>query len=190
MANAPSDRSLVARIQSGDEDAAALIYERYAKRIHGLVNKQMTDMLHAQTQPEDIVQSVFKSIFRGVASGGYSAPEGGTLWQLMAVVAIHKTRRNASKRQVQKRDARRTQSLEAMEAFDVESDISPEGFESALREAVEHLKTSEQQVVMLRVEGFKVEEISEKLELSRRSVERLLQNAREKLSLMLDLDLD
>ncbi len=98
----------------------------------------------------------------------------------MAVVAIHKVRRSASKRTVQKRDFRRTQSLNSLESFDVQDRTTPEDFEIAIREAIEHLLPAEKSAVLLRVQGHSVEEISEKLDRSRRSVERLLQSSGKK----------
>jgi RNA polymerase sigma-70 factor, ECF subfamily len=176
-----SDQSLVLRLRSGDESAASEVYNRYANRVFGLVHQQMTDRLRAQIQPEDIVQSVFKSVFRGISLGSYEAPEGGTLWQLMAIVAVHKVRRNARRRTALRRDARRTQSLDAMEHFDTADDFTPEEFESAIREAIEDLKETEKDVVLLRVQGYSVEEIATKLDRSRRSIERTLQNIRTKM---------
>lgn len=180
-ATPPSDQSLIVRLRSGDESAASEVYDRYAKRVFGLVHQQMADRLRAQVQPEDIVQSVFKSVFRGINTGNYDAPAGGTLWQLMAIVAVHKVRRNARRRTALRRDARRTQSLDAMEKFDTPDDFTPEEFESAVREAIEDLKDTEQDVVLLRVQGYSVEEIAAKLERSRRSIERALQNIRTKM---------
>lgn len=177
----PSDQSLIVRLRSGDESAASEVYTRYANRVFGLVHQQMADRLRAQMQPEDIVQSVFKSVFRGINMGSYDAPEGGTLWQLMAIVAVHKVRRNARRRTALRRDSRRTQSLNAMEKFDTADDCTPEEFESAIREAIEDLKETEQDVVLLRVQGYSVEEIATKLDRSRRSIERALQNIRTKM---------
>jgi RNA polymerase sigma-70 factor, ECF subfamily len=185
-----SDHSLVIQVRAGNEDAATEIYERYSNRIFGLVRSKMADGLMAQVQPEDIVQSVFKSIFRGVAAGGYDAPEGGTLWQLMAVVAIHKVRRNASLRQAQKRDSRRTEAFETTEEPEPTSPGSYQEFEVAIRESIENLKSSEQEIVLLRVQGFTVEEISDRLGRSRRSIERILQAVRMKLSEQLEVSLE
>ena len=176
-----SDQSLVVRLRSGDDQAATEVYERYAKRVFGLVHQQMAERLKALVQPEDIVQSVFKSVFRGINSGAYDAPAGGTLWQLMAIVAVHKVRRNARRRNAMKRDAQRTQSFDAIENFDTADSCTPEEFESAIREAIEGLKESEQEVVILRVQGFSVEEISGKLQRSRRTIERCLNAIREKM---------
>lgn len=183
---AVTDQELVALVRSGDEDAAKTLYERYARRIHGLISGRMSQTLKSQTQPEDIVQSVFKSIFRGVTQGGYDAPEGGTLWRLIAVVAIHKVRRRGGRLLVQKRDVRRTESLDGLESStDIPCD--PEAFELAIGEALEGLKAEEQKVAILRVQGYTVEEISEQLDRSRRSVERQLQSIRVKLSQMLEV---
>jgi RNA polymerase sigma-70 factor, ECF subfamily len=182
----PSDQSLIVRLRSGDESAASEVYNRYSKRVFGLVHQQMADRLRAQVQPEDIVQSVFKSVFRGINTGNYDAPPGGTLWQLMAIVAVHKVRRNARLRSAQRRDARRTQSLNAMENFDTADDCTSDEFEAAIREAIENLKESEQDVVLLRVQGYSVEEIASKLERSRRSIERTLHNIRKKMLSSID----
>jgi RNA polymerase sigma-70 factor (ECF subfamily) len=177
-----SDQSLVVEVRNGNQQAAAALYERYAPRILGLVSNQMNVALRSQVEPQDIVQSIFKSLFRGVAAGKYDAPEGGTLWQLMAVVAIHKVRRNGARRLALKRDTRRTHSIEALEGEDFIGKTSPEEFEAALLETTECLKPAEKAIVLLRVQGLTVEEISQKTERSRRSVERLLQSARERLS--------
>lgn len=180
-----SDQDLVEKIRAGDEDAATELYHRYSKRIHGLVASRMANHLRSQLQPEDIVQSVFKSIFRGVQGGGYTAPEGGSLWQLMAVVAVRKVQRNGAKRTKLKRDSRRNQPLDFVEEIDDKTE-SPEQFELALQEATEALGEDERLAVLHRVQGFTVEEISTRMERSRRSVERLLKSARERLSELLN----
>jgi RNA polymerase sigma-70 factor (ECF subfamily) len=181
-----SDGSLVARLRSGEDQAATEFYERYVKRVFGLVHQQMADHLRASIQPEDIVQSVFKSVFRGLTNGDYNAPQSGSLWHLVAIVAVHKVRRNARRRMAGKRDDRRTQSLNALENPDVASGSTTEEFEVAIREAIEGLKPLEQEVVMLRVQGYSVEEISDKLQRSRRGIERSLHTIREKLIQSLD----
>lgn len=178
-----TDQSLIVRLRAGDEFAASEMYERYAKRVFGLVEKQMSDRLRVQVGSEDVVQSVFKSLFRGINSGDYNAPAGGTLWHLMAIVAIHKVRRSARRQAALKRDAALTQPLED---FDFAADCAPEAFELAIREAIEGLKETEQDVVLLRVQGFSVEEIATRLERSRRSIERTLKSVREKMLLWLD----
>jgi RNA polymerase sigma-70 factor, ECF subfamily len=181
-----SDQSLIARLRRGDNQAASEFYDRYVKRVFGLVHQQMSGRLHAVAQPEDIVQSVFKSIFRGLTTGDYDAPESGSLWRLMAIVAVNKVRQNARRRLAGKRDTRRTQYLVELESFEAKSSGTPEEFELAIREAIEGLKPFEQEVVVLRVQGFTVEDISNELNRSRRGIERALQKIRESLLQTLD----
>lgn len=178
---AHSDRSLVAAVRSGDERAAAELYERYAARVFGLVKAQMADQLKQRTDPEDIVQSIFKSIFRGMSSGGYDAPDGGSLWHLMAVIAVNKVRRHGSRQSAEMRDIRRTETLSDALPL-ANDDMSLASLESAIAEAIECLHASEQEVVWLRVRGYTVEEIADRLGKSRRSIERFLQHARHTLA--------
>jgi RNA polymerase sigma-70 factor, ECF subfamily len=182
-----TDESLVRLVRSGDEAAAATLYERYSRRVAGLVKQQMSDYLQARMEPEDIVQSVFRSVFRGVHQANYDAPEGGTLWHLIGVLAVHKVRRNARKQTAAKRDVRRTQAFAATDETEVRAPSAQE-FELAVRECIEHLTDSEQLVLKLRIEGHTVEEIAEKTNKSRRTVERLLQAARSELARLLSED--
>jgi len=177
-----SDRSLVAQIRSGDQEAANALYERYSQRLFGLAHRQMSERVRRLTEPEDIVQSAFRSLFRGVYSGSYDAPEGCSLWQLLAVIAMNKVRRKVSRdKSVQPSLSIGVSSSEGA-AIDVPEVRETEGLENALRDALECLRPMEQDVVRLRVQGFTVEEISEKLNRSRRTVERTLQQARESLA--------
>lgn len=181
-----TDKSLILRLRDGDDQAASEFYDRYVRRVFGLVQNQMAEHLRAYVQPEDIVQSVFKSIFRGITSGDYDAPAGGSLWQLVAIVAVHKVRRNARRRKAEKRDERRNQPLEVDDVAESTSSASPEEFVMAIRESIDGLRPIEQDVAMLRVQGFSVEEISSKLSRSRRSIERSLHTIRQKLIQILD----
>ena len=64
-------------------------------------------------------------------------------------------------------------------------DTTPEEVESAMRECLESLEPGHMEVVLLRVQGFTVEEISASTLRSRRTIERQLQRAREKLAKLL-----
>lgn len=177
-----TDKSLVARIRSGDEVAASELYERYAARIFGLVKSQMADILRSQTEPEDIVQSVFKSVFRGMNAGRYDAPDAGTLWHLMAVIAVHKVRRNASRRTRERRDVRRQEYVADFDQALASNGHSLAEMETAMSEIIECLQPAECDAVVLRVSGYGIEEIALQLNKSRRTVERLLQHARRTLT--------
>jgi RNA polymerase sigma-70 factor, ECF subfamily len=170
------DHSLIERIRGGDDDAATTLYQRYADRVKWFVQSRASDKLKQQVEPEDIVQSIFKSVFKGMESRGYDAPEGGTLWHLIAVVAIHKIRKNATRRNAAMRDSRRTESLDSFDAGQT-SEV----------EASQEMSPQEQSVVNLRLQSYSVEEIAKQLGCSPRTVERRLQQVRAALSESFDL---
>ena len=81
--------------------------------------------LRASTEAEDIVQSVFRSMFRGVQEGNYEVEPGSTLWNLLAVISLSKLRRRALHQNAQRRDSERLVSLQTVadgEAMDVSTD--------------------------------------------------------------------
>ena len=183
----PTDRSLVVMVRDGDKDAANILYERYARRVLGLVEAKLGARLRASTEPEDVVQSVFKSMFRGVQSGNYDAPPGSTLWNLLAVIAVNKLRHRAVHQSAQRRDIDRVVSLEALENWDVIDESSIEFLEICVRETLDHLRPLDREIVSLRIQGHTVDEIADITERSRRTVERNLQKSRERLaSILLD----
>ena len=177
-----SDHDLVMLIQAGDDDAATLLYDRYSTRLKLLADQQMSQGVRRVFEPEDIVQSAFRSLFRGVNAGSYCAPEGRSLWSLLAVIAINKVRRKATRDRSVVAVSLEADSSDDQTSFDVPDSLSPEQFESSLREAIESLRPAEQEVVQLRVQGFSVEEISDRLQRSCRTIERTLQSIRAKLA--------
>jgi RNA polymerase sigma-70 factor (ECF subfamily) len=172
-------------VRDGDEDAANVLYERYARRVLGLVEAKLGARLRTTTEPEDVVQSVFKSMFRGVQSGNYDAPPGSTMWNLLAVIAVNKLRRRAVHQSAQRRDIRRLVSIETVEADDVIDESSVEFLQICVRETLGLLRSLDREIVSLRIQGHAVDEISEITGRSRRTVERCLQKSRKQLASLL-----
>src|SRR5262245_33816112 len=83
LAEGISDRSLLRRFSSGNEAAAALMYNRYAARLRALVRSKLSSPLTRRLDPEDIVQSVFRRFFQSASQGNYDVPEGEDLWDLL-----------------------------------------------------------------------------------------------------------
>lgn len=180
-----SDKSLIMMIREGDDGAASLLYRRYAHRVLKLVQNRMSGRLRAKTEPEDIVQSAFRSIFRGVQSGHYDAPDGSTLWNLLAVIAVNKLRRHANHLFAQRRDANRDVTLEECDVALGSDQRSIEIMELTIRETLDQMRPFDAEVLRLRLRRHSVEEISDQTGRSKRMVERSLQKSRERLSQIL-----
>jgi RNA polymerase sigma-70 factor (ECF subfamily) len=183
--NGPSDRSLLRRFRAGQDDAATQLYLRYASRLHALAAAQCGSDLAARVDPEDIVQSVFRTFFRRAAQGHYDVPEEEELWKLFLVIALHKIRDTASYHRAAKRDVAATATGAAFDHA-AERRASPD--ETALAtlrlviaEILDGLPASLRPIVELRIEGYEVQEIADRTGRSRRSVERALQDFRTRL---------
>ena len=58
---------LLERFRSGDELAAEALFSRYFERLTSLARTRLSSSLKRRTDPEDIVQSVYRSFFIGAA---------------------------------------------------------------------------------------------------------------------------
>lgn len=182
-----SDRSLMRRLRLGSEDAATQIYLRYAHRLQSLAQANSSANLARHVDAEEIVQSVFGSFFRGVRAGHYEVPEGEELWRLFLVMGLNKIRAKGAYYGAAKRDIRQTVGGEAIE-FEADDASALNFLNVTIQETLETLSEPQRQMVMLRIEGFTVEEMASRTGRSKRTVERLLQAAREKLAHLVQED--
>ncbi|MFO1062776.1 MAG: sigma-70 family RNA polymerase sigma factor [Pirellulales bacterium] len=174
-----SDESLLRRFRCGQDDAATELYRRYAERLLRLAELRTGQDLAARVQPEDIVQSVFRTFFRRANEGEYEVPDGETLWKLLMVMALNKIRSVADYHRAGKRDVRRTEGLEWQN--DQASDESIDVLRMTIADLTSSLPEAHQEMIRLRMEGYTVDEIASKLERSKRTTERVLQAFRSEL---------
>lgn len=180
-----SDTSLLVRFQAGEDDAATALYTRYAERLMALANRNTGDDLSTRVDAEDIVQSVFRTFFRRVSDGHYMIPEGEELWKLLLVIALNKVRMIAEHHRAAKRDVTHTRSIGQQE-FANPADAT-EVLRMTIDDVLVTLPEPHQQVVHARIDGYEIAEIAQRVSLSRRSVERILQSFRKRLRRSLNL---
>ncbi|MFO0916549.1 MAG: sigma-70 family RNA polymerase sigma factor [Pirellulales bacterium] len=182
----PSDEALVARYQAGEEDAATELYIRYAQRLIALARSQTGEALVTRFDPEDVVQSVFRTFFRRASAGLYEVPPGEELWKLLAVLALNKIRKLAAFHRAQKRNVSATQQGDALEAVlvDRSSDADPSLriLEMVIDELLTDMPTANRQIIELRIARHSVDEISNLTQRSVRTVERVLCDFRNRLA--------
>jgi RNA polymerase sigma-70 factor (ECF subfamily) len=183
---APSDQSLLRRFRGGQPDAATELYLRYAARLRALASGQVAPDLAPRLDPDDIVQSVFRTFFRRAAQGQYDVPEGEDLWKLFMIIALHKIRSAATFHRAAKRDVRATATglpdAPAEEQLAAPDELALATLRMVIDELLSDLPPSMRTIVELRVEGHEVEEIARRTQRSRRSVERALHEFRARLS--------
>ncbi len=134
---------------------------------------------------DDIVQSVFKTLFERICHGCYDVPDGDELWKLLLVLALNKIRSKAEYYGARKRNGH-AYPAEAPANERVCLQIHARVYatvqiEFLLNETLERLPPQHRLMVKLRVEGYKVDEIARITGRSRRSAERILQETRARL---------
>lgn len=181
------DEHLMERLHGGDHAAATAIYVRYADKLLGVARRHTPADLRTRFDPEDVVQSVFRTFFRRATKGAYFVPAGDDLWKLFLVIALNKIRRLGEFHRSAKRSVSRTATLSepgrevAAALADDSMHILKMTIDEILAGSPEHVR----QMVQLRIEGCEVAEIATRTRRSKRSVERVLQNFRASLAKLL-----
>ena len=186
-----TDRFLLEQFRKGEQDAATQLYLRYAQRLQLLATSQTSPQLANRFDPEDVVQSVFRTFFRRVSSGLYDVPPGEELWSLLLVLALNKIRTRSRYHRAQKRDVRKTIGAEQLGGAGEPSQPGDETSLQILRfvinDLLDELPETNRSIVELRIQGYKADDIVRMTERSKRTVERVLQEFRLKLSQMIDV---
>jgi RNA polymerase sigma-70 factor (ECF subfamily) len=175
-----SDRSLLRRLQHGQADASTALYLRYAERLRRLAAAQSSPELARRVDPEDIVQSVFRTFFRRANLGQYSVPEGEEIWKLLLVIGLNKVRETGAFHRAAKRDVRKTTGGtsfdRAIESETGQDEAAMNILRLVVEELVEALPEAHRRMIEMRIEGHEVAAIAEAVKRSKRSVERVIQD--------------
>src|SRR5438093_212509 len=91
MSEPAQDQACVERWRAGDEQAAAQLYHRYVERLVAVAKRRLSAKLAARLDPEDIVQSVFRSFFGRAQEGRFVFQDSDDIWKLLVRITIHKT---------------------------------------------------------------------------------------------------
>ena len=163
------DAELLARIRDGDRAAAGALYERYAGRLRAVAGGGHDATL---CDPEDVVQSAFRSFIAAAARGHYHVPDEKDLWALLVTVVLNKRRSHVRHATAAKRSPVMTPPPRG--ALDPAVALGA-------REIIEQLPAPEREIAELRLAGYSVDEIAGRLGRSRRTVERNLHSCRSRL---------
>jgi len=107
MTPTDSFRGLVDQLRVGDDAAAAAVFNRFARRILGLARQQLHDSLRPKVDPEDVLQSVFRSFFHRQQEGRFVIENWDSLWGILMVMTLRKCRRRIQYYRADRRDAQR-----------------------------------------------------------------------------------
>jgi RNA polymerase sigma-70 factor (ECF subfamily) len=190
MADEDTFARLMARLRSGEDAAAQEVFERFAGRLVALARRRFNRLLARKVDPEDVVQSAFKSFFVRHRAGKLDVGGSDGLWNLLTFITLRKCANRARYFQAERRDAAREATGPTVGdgpvAWQVALDREPRPEEAViLAETVEHLfrdvSDHERPILELSLQGYTAAEISDRLGRAERSVRRLRERIRQRL---------
>ena len=192
----------IADLKTGDDSAAEKLWGRYFQKLSRLAAKKLGNASKRIADEEDVAVDVFQSLCAGAAEGRFEQlGNRDDLWKLLVAISGMKAVDQIRRQTAQKRgggnvrgesivaDAGHADFGAGFDRF-LDSEPTPE-FLNVMTEQQEKLfemlsDDSQREVARLRFEGYANQEISEKLGIALRSVERKLKVIRETWSEMLE----
>src|SRR5947209_1959229 len=186
----PAFDDLMARLRAGDDDAAAEVFRRFTHRLIGLARSRLDHLIRRKVDPEDILQSVYRTFFRRYARGAFDLESWDGLWGMLTVITVRKCDYRRKFFRAACRDVGRevappaAADAPAPEIEALARDPTPS--EAArLAETVEQLMREltgrEREMLALSLQGHTTEEISAQVGRSERTVQRVLKRVRAQL---------
>jgi RNA polymerase sigma-70 factor (ECF subfamily) len=180
---------LMARMRGGDADAARAVFDRFARRLVAFAASRLPPALAPKVDPEDVVQSVFRSFFLRHRDARLAPDSWDSLWTLLTVLTVRKCGHQVAYFRASRRDVRR----EALPG--PASDSAPDWDAAApdptpseaalltetLQQVLDDLRPDQRPIVLLRLQGYPHREISEQVGCTERTVKRVLKGVRERL---------
>jgi RNA polymerase sigma-70 factor (ECF subfamily) len=192
MAQHRSFDELMARLRSGDNDAATAIFQRFARRLLALARSRLDLLVRRKVDPEDVLQSVFESFFARHVDGQFRLEDWDGLWGMLVVLTVRKCGRRVGYFHAARRDVQR----EAQSATTQQSDADcaaiarePTPSEAAMltetvQQLMQRLEGRDRQILTLSLQGHNVAEISARIGRTERTVQRVLERIRKWLERM------
>ncbi|MFO0952542.1 MAG: sigma-70 family RNA polymerase sigma factor [Isosphaeraceae bacterium] len=172
------------RIRAGDEEAARELLTRYEAEVRLVVRRQLPRLLRSRFDSIDFLQSVWGSFFRRVRSGPADFEDSRHLVAFLARAAKNKVideyRRAASRKQ----DMSREEPLwgDGLRPKDVAAEIDTPSEVAQAREVyrrLEALLPEERRTILeLKSQGLSSRDIGERLGISERTVQRVIEDLR------------
>jgi DNA-directed RNA polymerase specialized sigma24 family protein len=171
------------QLQAGNPAAAQELWERYFRRLVGLARARLRNTPRGASDDEDVALSAFASFCRCAEQGRFpQLSDRDGLWRLLVVLTIRKVQHMVRHETRQKRRPITDRDVASDEKTVIEQVLCREPTPDMAAEVAEEygallrrLGDSDlETIAMLRMEGYTVEEIAQKLGLAARSIKRKL----------------
>ena len=193
------------QLRRGDEQAAQKIWERFLQRLTGLAHRKLAGNRTAAADEDDVVQVAFAQFFTQFENNRFPQLKNrDDLWQILAMLVERRSIDQLRKNNAHIRGGGKVRGESVF--IQPGEDIGGNGianianhapteemvvaFEDTLRVRLQELNDDNfRQIVLLNMQGYTNREIAEQCGSSLRTVERRLQQIRERWANELDSDM-
>jgi RNA polymerase sigma-70 factor (ECF subfamily) len=181
------------RLRARDGEAARELFRRFAGQLIALARARFGVGLRHKVDPEDVVQSAYKSFFHRYNGGEkLEAVNWNSLWGLLTLITVRKCAERVAYHRAECRDVAREVSAApaeeeapGLEAFSREpTPLEATQLSETVDRLLDSLDEDERPVVELSLEGYTTREISQKLGRAERTVRLLRECVRKRLERM------
>ena len=184
-----SFQGLIDRLHAGDQNAAAEVFCQYSGRLVSLANRKLDSLLRQKLDPEDVVQSVFRSLFRQQAAGQLVLHDREHLWALLVTMTLRKCGRKLDYFHAARRDVRQEVSLATndesfLSCLALAREPTPDevvALSELVEQMMEDLDGRDRDIVNLALQNHTVNEIKTAVGCSERTVFRVMERVKSRL---------
>ena len=181
-------------LKTGNNQASQLLWGRYVQQLARLACRKLGSNRKTVFDEEDIVVSVFNKFLVGTEHGRFPRlDDRNDLWQILLVLTEHKTIDFLRKMNAVKRGGDAVEQLDSF-SFVVGNEPTPDVVIQS-KELLEVLlneldNDADKAIAIGKLEGKTIAEISDELQISRRSIDRKLQLIRRRWAAKLEQEQD
>jgi DNA-directed RNA polymerase specialized sigma24 family protein len=188
MTDHDSFNALMQPLRGGEDAAARQVFARFAGRLIGLARCQLAPRLAQRIDPEDVVQSVYKSFFVRHRDGRLEVEDWDGLWSLLTLITLRKCADRADYHMAGRRDVAREERAgedgEAPWESALGREPSPQEiaiFTETLERLFLETAPEDRPILELSLQGLSAAEISLQLGRALRTVHRVRERVRRRL---------
>lgn len=177
-------RPFLIALDQGDDGLFDEAFVRYGQRLVAIARQRLGTRLQAKFDPDDVVQSVFRSFCQRARDGQFEFDDWNDLWALLVTITIRKCINRQTHFLAGRRDVRREQAVSLTDATFSQvtarepTPLAATLFVEALQQLLDSLEPSLRDVARLYLQGYTVREISKHTGRSERTTRRLVARVR------------
>ena len=169
----------------GSDEFETEIVQQYSARLLALARRELPERIRRRVDPEDVLQSVYRSFFRRLSQDEFEFAEAEDVWRLLTVMTYRKVKNQIKFHRRQQRDAYLDISYQAETVDGTSAKLGepvasgPSAADLAilvdyLEIILRRLPERHHELVRLRLEGCSTSEIASRVGVTKRTVIRVL----------------